>query len=182
MNPLFIHINKTGGSSVSSALDLPVMHITAKEFIATHGREEWESRFRFTIVRNPWDKVVSHYHYRLKTNQTMLRESGVSFNDWVRLAYEEKDPDYHDKPKMFAPQVDWLRDDNGKVEIHHIIQFESLEAGFKRLCKKLKVKASLPHLKSSDRGDYRQYYDNESVEIISKWAESDIKAFKYVYE
>ena len=96
-NFIFIHINKTGGSSIAKALKLPVnpktvYHKTALEKIGEIGRQQWENRFTFTVIRNPWDKVVSHYHFRVQTNQTNLGIRRIGFKDWIRLAYGDKDP------------------------------------------------------------------------------------------
>ena len=55
----FVHINKTGGTSVVVALGLPFGHLTAREKIEQLGRERWDGRFTFAFVRNPWDRVAS---------------------------------------------------------------------------------------------------------------------------
>lgn len=46
---VFIHINKTGGSSISTALRLPIEHKTAAEKIAQIGARRWDRRFTFTF-------------------------------------------------------------------------------------------------------------------------------------
>ena len=83
---------------------------------------------------------------------------------------------------MFMPQVDWLSDDEGEIAINHIARFENLDWEFKRLCLRLGITANLPHVKSSNRGDYREYYDEESMEVVSDWFTQDIKLFGYSFE
>ena len=71
---VFIHINKTGGTSVSKALNIPLEHKTAIQFIDEMGQAAWDRKLSFVTVRNPWDKVVSHYHHRLQSDHTDLAQ------------------------------------------------------------------------------------------------------------
>ncbi|MBS1250408.1 MAG: hypothetical protein MAG431_02002 [Chloroflexi bacterium] len=50
---LFVRINKTGGSSVKWALQLPIGHTTALEYIDSIGRQRWDNKFTFSIVKTP---------------------------------------------------------------------------------------------------------------------------------
>lgn len=177
----FIHINKTGGSSIKMALKIPSEHKTALEKIEEAGRKTWEKRYTFTVVRNPWDKVVSHYHYRVQTGQTGLSEQPVSFKEWVALTYGKQDPRYYNKPKMFMPQLDWISDQQGNVLVDDICRFENLQEDFQRVCQRIGKEASLPHLKASQRGHYREYYDAETVQIVADWFEKDIQYFEYQF-
>lgn len=180
-NFVFIHINKTGGSSVEKALKLPFAHRTALEKIEEMGREAWDRKLTFTVVRNPWDKVVSHYHYRVKTNKTDLRDKPIEFREWVKLAYGDRDPLYCDPPRMFMPQLDWITDENGKVLVDEIIRLENIDSEFDALLKKLGRTATLPHVKKSNRGSYKDYYDEETIEIVRSCFEKDIERFGYDY-
>lgn len=179
---IFVHINKTGGSSIEKALALPFQHRTARELLTLIGEKRWASRFSFAFVRNPWDKVASHYHYRVKTNQTGLRDRPIPFAAWVRLAYQEHAPPYYDIPKMFMPQLDWIADVDGSILVNFVGRFESLHADFRTVCEQIGSRASLPHLKQSERGDYRRYYDDESAAIVGNHFEKDVAAFGYSFE
>lgn len=180
-NFTFIHINKTGGSSVAQALNLPLEHKTALEKIEIIGENNWARNISFTVVRNPWDKVVSHYHYRAKTNQTGMRNNPIKFTQWVKRAYGNRDPFYHDKPKMFMPQTDWIVDKDGNVIVDEIIHFENIEEEFNDVLVKIGKQAFLPHIKKSNRGGYRQYYDEGTTEIVRNWFERDIERFDYQF-
>jgi len=179
----FVHINKTGGTSVVVALGLPFGHLTAREKIEQLGRERWDGRFTFAFVRNPWDRVASHYRYRWETNQTRLKERGVDFPDWVRLAYREREPVYRDNPKMFMPQMEWLVDDRGRLAVTFVGRFERLAEDFAEICRKIgRTEVRLPHLKSTARQDYRLLYDDDTREIVARCFERDIDEFGYRYE
>ena len=179
---VFVHINKTGGTSIEAALGLKLRHRTAAQLRHELGREEWARRFTFAFVRNPWDKVVSHYHYRVKTNQTGLRKRTVEFNDWVRLAYGARDPQYYDKPRMFMPQLDWLTDRQGRILVNFVGRFERLEQDFGEVCRELGISAELPHLKSSGRRSYVDLYAPDTAEIVAERFAPDLREFGYVFK
>ena len=178
---VFVHINKTGGSSVEKALKIPFEHKTALEIIEEIGRKNWDRKLTFTVIRNPWDKVVSHYHYRVKTNQTNLRDNPIEFKEWVERTYGNQDVHYYDDPKMFMPQMNWITDKNGNILVDEIIHFENLDDEFNEVLEKLGKNTTLPHVKSSNRGNYREYFDEETIEIVRSWFERDIERFGYQF-
>lgn len=180
-NFVFIHINKTAGSSIEKALNLPFEHKTALEKIEEIGRKRWDEKLTFTIVRNPWDKVVSHYHYRVKTNQTNLRVNPIGFKEWVKLTYGYQDAYYYNNPKMFMPQTLWISDENDEIIVDEIVHFENLESEFNKVLKRIGKNAPLTHVKKSKRGNYREYYDSDSIEIIRNWFKRDIEIFGYEF-
>ncbi len=138
---VFIHINKTGGSSIKKVLDLPFEHVTALEKIASLGREQWDRRFTFTVIRNPWDKVVSHYHFRLQKK----RIAEIEFKDWVKKTYRDHMAPFYDVPKMFMPQTDWISDKDGNILCDSICRFENLKDDFNEVCQRLGKTVFLPH-------------------------------------
>jgi hypothetical protein len=178
---IFIHINKTAGSSIEKALGIRFRHMTARESLEALGANRWEKRFSFTIVRNPWDKVVSHYHYRVQTNKTELASRRVLFPEWVRLAYGQQDPEFHQPPKMFLPQWEWISDESGQCLLDFVGRYESLHKDFAEICRRINRKSTLPHVKQSNRGRYQDYYDDTTREIVANWYWEDISKFNYVF-
>lgn len=178
---LFVHINKTAGSSIEEALGLPFQHLTAREMKELVGRERWERRFSFAFVRNPWDKVASHYHFRVKTDQTGLGDDPIAFNEWVIRAYGNREPRYYDQPKMFMPQVEWISDARGRCMVDFVGRFEKLERDFNRVCELTGSAATLPHLKSSSRPHYRELYDGDAAEVVRRRFRPDLERFGYEY-
>ncbi len=181
-NFIFIHINKTGGSSIEKALNIPFAHRTALEKIEKIGRQQWENKYTFTIVRNPWDKVVSHYHYCLQKDKTVIgvRISTIGFADWVKLFYGNKDSLHGKAPtRMFMPQSNWITDHDGQILVNFICRFENLNDDFNYVCGKLGKTAILPHVKPSNHGNYRDYYDEETIEMVACWFSKDIENFGY---
>lgn len=180
---LFIWINKTAGVSITKVLGIDkdtYNHYTASELRGIVEPGVFDKAFTFCFVRNPWDKVVSEFRFRVWTYQNELTDD-ANFADWVRAAYLEKDPKYHDWPKMFLPQLEWITDENGDIMIDFVGRFERLQADFDHICDAIGVKRQvLPHgNKSRDQDDYRRYYDDETKAIVEAHFKADIDYFGY---
>lgn len=182
-NFIFIHINKTGGSSIEKALEAPLIHKTALEFKKDIGENRWEQRFSFAIVRNPWDRAVSQFHYRQMINKTGLASKTLSFDDWIKRVYVDGDQQYVDEEKMFLTQSAWVSNEKDEIIVDFIGKFEELQSSWDFISKELhREQTTLPHIKKSSRQDYRTYYNDDSVEIITNFFEADIKNFGYKFD
>lgn len=178
----FVHINKTAGTSISSALGLRRRHLTALDWIASMGADWWRRRFTFAIVRNPWDRVVSQYHYRVRTDQTALGSRPIPFREWVLRCFRDRDPRWYDKPRMFQPQVEWIADGGGRILVRFVGRFEHLADDFRLVCARLGIDRSLPHLERSVHAPFRECYDDETAEVVGRWFAADVERFGYSFD
>ena len=94
----------------------------------------------------------------------------------------DKDPEYYDVPKMFQQQVEWLKNDQGSIDMDFIIRFESLNEGFEQVKDAIGVEASLPHLNKTRKVNYQDHYNQETRQIIAEWFKDDIAMFGYSFE
>lgn len=180
---VFIHINKTGGTSIAKSIGMPIKrHLTAKEIIKIIGKNKWEDAYKFAFVRNPWDKAVSHYKYRIKTNQNNLGIQTLDFNQWIKKTHVEKDPLFIGEQKMFLPQIEWLKDNNNKIVVDKIGYFESINEDFEEIAHAIGINIKLPHLNKTKNTDYKSFYNRESVEIIRNFYKEDIETFGYSFK
>ena len=66
---IFIHIPRTGGTSIEKSFGLTLgneeKHLSAAELREKAGPEKWAQSFVFSFVRNPWDRIISLYHHTL---------------------------------------------------------------------------------------------------------------------
>lgn len=180
----FIHVNKCGGTSVEKALGIPKVHDTVSQRIEWIGEAVWKRMYTFSIVRNPYTRVISHYKYRVKTNQTGLGKQDLSLNDWIYRAYAEKDPEYYNNPLMFAPCVDWLTvEENGEIAVDKVIKLESIDAEWDALIKESGISyRSLPHANTTTSNrieEAKLLLDKASIEIVSEHFAKDFRRFDY---
>lgn len=179
---IFIHINKTAGSSISRLLNEERHHLTALSVRDMVGEEVWNNRFKFSIVRNPWDRAVSQYHYRKENNQQNIKTDGIGFKDWLIEAFEKKNPAYINVYSMFINQYDWISDYDDNLLVDFVGKFENLGDDIKYVKEKLGIDRELPVIRKSSRNHYSGYYDEESKMIIEKYFKKDIECFNYKFE
>jgi len=181
-NFIFIHINKTGGSSVSEALKIERHHLSAFTVRNLIGEDAWKTKFKFAFVRNPWDRAVSQYHYRYKANQQNIRTDNIGFEDWLKKAFIDKEVRLINSHAMFMPQTDWISDMEGNIILDFVGRFENLSADAKYVFNKIGLNTELGHLRKSDRSDYKEYYEPWSVDLIAEVFAKDIEKFGYTFE
>ena len=75
----------------------------------------------------------------------------ISFDDWVQKVFVEQDKFYYGvRPLLFLPQVDWLKNDEGIIDMDRIIRFEQLNEEFPEVAKIIGIDGPLPHLNAAN--------------------------------
>lgn len=186
---IFVHIPKTAGTSIRYAMGFNGMdrsqnirnHYTAKEIIDLIGIEKWDNAFKFTFVRNPWDRLYSFYSFRLKKGRIKNEDYKNSFRKWVFSELVDRDPKSKKRFNLI-PQTEWLIDHQNKIQMDFIGRFENLINDFETLGKMIPFDAQLPHMNKSVRtNDYKQEYDPELVEIVAEYYQKDLDSFGYKF-
>lgn len=176
MNLKFIQINKTASTSVSFAFSIkPKQHHTAEEMSIEEG---WGDAYKFSFIRNPYERVVSMYAYRRQNNQQKLLERNLTFHEWVRLTFVEQDLSLINNVKYWQPQWDWLNI-NGQLAVDFIGRFETLQQDFYRLCKETGRKAALKHCNKSNHNLYKGYYTYDIAQIVYEAHKDDFGILGY---
>jgi chondroitin 4-sulfotransferase 11 len=182
---LFIWINKTAGASIAKTLGInkdAYNHYTATELREILGAKTFDNVFTFCFIRNPWDKVVSEFRFRIWTCQNGLTLDST-FSEWVRSTYIERDPKYYDWPKMFLPQLEWITDQEGDIIVDFVGRFENLQADFDVIANRLNLQCRLlcHENRSRNSTSYRSYYNEETRSIVGDWFRADIEFFGYKF-
>ena len=195
LNAAFVHIPKTGGSTVARILkrdhllDLGQDKASRKFdsgdtiFAAIEALgEDADKYYKFGFVRNPWDRVVSAYHYVVQRRPEIASvNSHASFSDFVSAF--RSDPKLYLDIRYFRPQCRYLCDEQGNSPADFIGRFERYDEDLRKVLGHLKLERSLiRQRKRSDRSDYRDYYDNESRAAIGELYARDIEIFGYDFD
>lgn len=196
---LFIHIPKTAGSSISNALGFKnSAHSTIEEARNSLGWIDFHLNFKFAFVRNPWDRFLSLYRYaRMPESRyhSAINTEKAPFGkhsdyDLLKDASLEECANYLIEGKLkhdsgwnhWQPQINWLQTKKGKIPLNFIGRYETLNADFKKIQKKLRITKNLNHINASSKEktpNYRDYYNQNTKEIINSFYKADINHFKY---
>lgn len=211
-NFLYVHIAKTGGTSVRAALRrlqwrdpyYPVQwlcsrlsHLTGHRIAAKLPRHAkivcaqemlpkdfFDGLFKFAFVRNPWDLQVSSYHH-LKRERPHLLEGHESFEAFTRWKLDPARPYQYHLDTAITPQTDYLIDLHGRLLTNYLGRYERLHEDFAHICKTIGVPTpTLPHKRqATDRSkDYRRYYSDDLAERVGRHFARDLEILGYRFD
>ncbi|MEQ9484597.1 sulfotransferase family 2 domain-containing protein [Coleofasciculus sp. F4-SAH-05] len=141
--------------------------------------------FTFTLVMNPWDRMVSFYLYRKKRGNL---PDEVSFRDYI---LQFNSPRYkrakslHSLPFYYYGLAEYILDKNDKIIVDFVGKYESRETDIKTISQRLDC-PSLGHLCLQKAKPlemhYSQFYDEETKNIVGRVFAQDIELFGYRFE
>jgi hypothetical protein len=146
------------------------------------GLEKFDEYLKFCVVRNPYDKLVSLYHWQINhpLGQKPIDLDGqddISFADWL------KSPTFTGYPNNLV----LTHGLEGKSMCDYFIRYEHLEEDIVKLCEKLGLPDfdinDLPKHKSGIRPNrhYREYYDDETKDMVYRVHRDEIELFGYEF-
>lgn len=135
--------------------------------------KEFNLYFKFGFVRNPWDRLVSAYHYSVKwyainDAQKLNLKKFDNFSSWLR--------EMHTGFNKYGSQWSYVRgcDFVGKTE--------NLQEDFNIICDKIGIpQQHLPHKNKTKHKHYTEYYDDETQKIVTTTFLKDIEQFGYKF-
>lgn len=206
---IFVHIPKTGGTSLARALEGRAMagdlligdtpkarrrrgrvdalrgqargrlwkHSTLADIEGIVTAREIADLFTFTLVRNPWDRMVSYYNWaRVQAfdHPAVRLAKAVDFTGF--LAAPETRVAWASQPARH-----YMTTADGQECCRLYIRLEHVETDAAPLWEHLGFRLDLPRLNTSDRGDYRGYYTERDAESLAAIAAEDIARFGYSF-
>lgn len=180
---ILIHIPKTGGTSIENMLDMygKYRHLPYHESRAMYSKY-WDKYFKFSFIRNPWDRLVSIYHFykfgNERINRKIKRNLEPTFGEFIMGL---KNNPNHPLKMLISPQKDWVYSPNGELMVDFLGRFENYENDINKIFEIIGGKAPIRHDRKSVRGNYRDYYTPELVKIVEELCRVDIEFFGYKF-
>lgn len=208
---LFVHIPKTGGTSIRAALRyykwndparLPLFFLSRLSAVSGHRlacklprharviaaremlpRDYFDSLFKFAFVRNPWDLQVSSYHH-LRRERPQLLEGIADFEGFLRLKLDPNRPPVYHFDVTMELQSSYLIDLEGRIIVDFVGRYERLAEDFGRACRRIGIPTpNLPHKRQAkNRSDYRPYYTDTTAAWIATHFKRDLERFGYSFD
>ncbi|MGA1233881.1 MAG: Type II secretory pathway, pullulanase PulA [Lutimaribacter sp.] len=206
---LFIHIPKTAGTAMALALEARAMrddillgdtpkarkrrhqvagvqaagrlwkHSSLADLDGLLAPDEARALFVFTLVRNPWDRMVSYYHW--------LRGQRFS-HPAVALAQQLPLEAFVLAPQSLAAWQAWparryVSDAQGRDLCRCYIRIERFNHDAAPLIQHLGFALDLPRANTSTRSrDWRPYYSDAAAQAVARAAAEDITRFGYGFD
>ena len=205
---IFVHIPKTGGTSMALALeqrahrddiligDTPKArarkgrlkrlaaggrlwkHATLADIDGLLSAEELAAMFCFTLVRNPWDRMVSYYHWLRVRNfdhPAVALARALPFDAF--LAHPQTRASL-----QAAPYGSYMRDAAGTERASAFVRLEHLDSDMAPVVRHLGFLPAIGRVNRSERHeDFRPYYTDRTAALVAGLCAEDISRFGYTF-
>lgn len=196
---VFIHVPKAAGTSITDAIYGRFLgHFELIDVLRTGGKDILALP-RFSVVRNPWDRLLSAYRFaragggsvaRVKKDDDTVvnvtirfpeRYQGEDCSSFDCFVAEWLDGRKLDKlDSVFRPQSDYLCDREGKISVDHLGRVEDLRTTERWLRDALRRDIAIPHMnRTGQLVDYRTHYSPETRAIVERLYARDIELLGY---
>jgi hypothetical protein len=208
---LFVHVPKTGGNSIQSRLaaysdDRLVVagphqdgverfeirsdqyaitkHSTLRDYQRQLEPSLFDRLFKFAVVRNPWDRLISFYFSPHRGSVEWDRQAFVRFlsevppvrsyvmsNSWFERVTSSA---------RIGPARRWV----GPLDrdLDTLLRFETLERDYRMVCERLQIPYEpLPRRNASDHQAYTRYFDEELVRIVGERYRDEVEYGDYEF-
>ena len=206
---IFVHIPKTGGTALSLALEAKAMkddiligdtpkararrkrlhgvkaagrlwkHSTLADIAGLVSDDQITAAYTFCLVRNPWDRAVSYYHW-LRGQAFAHPAVGLAkthdFSGFLNHAQTRQS-------LLLWPYGAWMRDHSGTERARAFVRLEALADEIAPFEAHVGFKLKIGRANASDRAaDWRPYYSAADAELIGTICAEDIARFGYSFD
>lgn len=185
-------------------------HATLERVRKKIGQPLWDDYFKFTIIRNPWDLVVSQYFWATRKDEGQDHKDGIRTSlkrFWTRPAKVRNnfrtlgmnvtraflkmevvtfELFVARMLRYYEPNDPFYFDSSGAMQLDFLIRYEDLENDFGSVCERIGLPPTpLPSLKTKSRPTrqhYSTYYDGRTRELVAKMYHRHLEHFGYRFD
>lgn len=137
--------------------------------------KEVKSYYKFSIVRNPYDRIVSYFAWLNGKWHKNIKLNKNDFKSYIDEVYKNGDFRIN---RHLLPQHEFIYNTK-HFSIDKIIHFENLNDEFATIGKKLNLKCKLPKRMISFHEEFQFYYDDDSKQKVFDMYQKDFDLFNY---
>jgi len=174
---VFIHVPRTGGTSIREMLGVSKRCATGDVIFSTHAtcndfmtfaKAQGEEYFKFGFIRNPWERVYSIFCKHVKKSKVYTSKG---FKYWLFDIHLRNDK--HRK----QPAFHYLKG------VDYIARYEDFDNEWKYLLERIEMPiGKLPHInKCRDGKPYQDIYDDKMRQFVIKHHQADIVYGNYKF-
>jgi len=172
-NIVFIHPPRSGGTSIEKSFkweNEQCKHLSAKSIRTIIGEYKWEQSFKFSIIRNPFDRCVSMYCAPWYENI----KRGIKFETFESFLSDIPTIDSEEGIQC----SDFINE-----EIDFIIKFENRQSDLDKLNYEfgIQIDKSIHIRKTPREKDYRLYHSRNTIDLVKIHFNKDIEKFGYKF-
>ncbi len=197
---IFIHIPKTAGTSVEFVFGMhdelqdigirpylnqkknlnmlfgkELQHLKAKKIKKIIGPETFNEYYKFSIVRNPYDRLVSYFAW---LHGKWANKEELDKKTFSELFYRFNKGSILKKTRLPEPQYKFIYIDNHLVT-DRVIKFEEIDQSAEILLQHFGINEKLPVRMKSFHKNYPFYFDKNMTGIVRKYYKKDFELFEY---
>lgn len=194
-NPFFfVHIPKTGGSSIITQLRKILGegnicgfagHCPASSAVVKWGREWFDKQFTFAVVRNPYDRFFSLYNFCMQTHKDPnYPEEEWPFGKWVEAMLVDKIREIIRGYNHIRPMVEWTHMGGYQI-VDYIGRMEDLQGSWDEISRRIGISSTpLPKVNATNHEPYQDAYrkNPKAKAIVEEFFKKDFEIFGYSFE
>jgi hypothetical protein len=186
---IFVHIPKNAGSAVKSHLGLVEDGHDRAIWYKMYDPRRFERYFKFTVVRNPWSRLVSAYFYLTQgrghdTTMKWVRQNLSQYDSFRKFVLDLQDLETRKRILSwvhFMPQYKWIQGENGENCMDWLVHIERIQKDFERVRSYFGKESKIEKKNKSKHERYKLHYDKETKQIAKKVYERDIEMLGYSF-
>lgn len=152
-------------------------HATARQARQVLGKRIFDSYFKFSVERDPWDRQLSLYSHRIykEEKSKSLTDFDRDMKNWLW------------RTRYYTRLNNWaIYAIGNQIVADKVIKFNELETGLEQVFRELGIDGSivLPHKRRSPSGDrlaYENYYSHETKDRVANWYKKEIENFGFEF-